>query len=436
MEHKENPLRQTLKSRLVDYIKAANIPYYPPEIFDCPVCGFTASILNDRRWSCKCGKHGDVVDLAILAQGYSNDEDAIKGICRLLHIKITQLSLIAANDLMEMELPDSRFLIEKLMGKGLYILAGAPKVGKSWMVMLIAHCVSKGIPLWGLPTAQHDVLYMSLEDTLPRIQNRLDLVTGGETGNIWIATEAELVGNGLEEQLTNQLTANPSIGLVILDTLQRVRPGRNEQYSYSADYEDMGVLKRLADQFGITILLVHHTRKQGASDAFDRISGTTGILGCADGAMVFQKDTRMENQGVLDVTGRDVADLRIRLSQNRENGVWEFLSIEGQEPEQKADPLLEAVAAFVTRQGAWQGTATELLNLLCQQRQWDIRPNVLTRRLKKNTDILEKVYGIRYSGCNTDLARTASARKISLSVAAASDDDDGNDDKINSPSRA
>lgn len=430
MEHNETNMRNTLKPRLVDYIKAANIPFYPPEIFDCPACGFTAAILGGMEWKCACGKHGDVVDLAMLKQNYASEAEAIKGICRLLHIKITQLSVIAANDLLEMDFPDSKPLVEKLMGKGLYILAGAPKIGKSWMVMLIAHCVSKGIPLWNLPTQQKDVLYMSLEDTLPRIQNRLDLVTGGETGNIWIATEAELVGNGLEEQLTNQLTANPSIGLVILDTLQRVRPGRNEQYSYSADYEDMGVLKRLADQFGITILLVHHTRKQGSADAFDRISGTTGILGCADGAMVFQKDARMANQGILDVTGRDVADLRIRLCQNRETGVWDFLNFEGQEPEKESDPLLEAVAAFTTERGIWAGTASELLEQLSQHQEWNIRPNVLTRRLKKNAALLESAYGIHYSGCNTDLSRTSSARMISLSKFPCNDDCDGNDDKI------
>lgn len=163
----KNSMRQTLSPKLVDYIKAAKIPFYPPEIFDCPACGFTASLLPGGLWKCPCGKHGDIVDLAMLAKDYDTEQEAVKAICRLLHIKITQMPIISAAELMDTEFPVSNYLIEKLMGKGLYILAGPPKVGKSWLVLWMAHCISLGLPLWQLQTTQSGVLYVSLEGYTP-----------------------------------------------------------------------------------------------------------------------------------------------------------------------------------------------------------------------------------------------------------------------------
>lgn len=138
----KNSMRQTLRPKLVDYIKAAGIPFYPPEIFDCPACGFTASLLPGGLWKCPCGKHGDIVDLAMLAKGYDTEQEAVKAICRLLHIKITQMPIISAEELMDTEFPVSNYLIEKLMGKGLYILAGPPKAAFSMSVWKIRPSVS------------------------------------------------------------------------------------------------------------------------------------------------------------------------------------------------------------------------------------------------------------------------------------------------------
>ena len=54
-----------------------------------------------------------------------------------------------------------------------FTLTGAPKVGKSWLVLWLANQVSKGEPVWGLKTEKCGVLYISLEDTFQRMQQRL-----------------------------------------------------------------------------------------------------------------------------------------------------------------------------------------------------------------------------------------------------------------------
>ena len=68
-------------------------------------------------------------------------------------------------------------------------------------------------------------------------------------------------------------------GLIIIDTLKRVREVGGADYSYASDYDIVARLKALADSYKVTMLIVHHTRKQKAEDIFDMISGTNGLMG-------------------------------------------------------------------------------------------------------------------------------------------------------------
>ncbi len=177
--------------------------------------------------------------------------------------KIPALNAIPAEELLDTTYAPAGTLIDGLMGQGIYILAGSPKVGKSWLVLWLANQVSKGEPVWELKTEKCSVLYISLEDTFQRIQQRLNDVSGGSPGNIWLATEAMYIGEGFEEQLVNFLTAHSNVKLVIIDTLQRIRKAGQEQYNYASDYETVCALKKIADRFLVTVLVVHHTRKAG-----------------------------------------------------------------------------------------------------------------------------------------------------------------------------
>ena len=99
------------------------------------------------------------------------------------------------------------------------------------------------------------------------------------TDNLLFAVYAKQLGVGLEEQLKKFVREHPDTKLIIIDTLQKIREAGGEKYSYANDYEVVGKLKRLADDCGVCLLLVHHTRKQQADDKFDMISGTNGLLG-------------------------------------------------------------------------------------------------------------------------------------------------------------
>ena len=87
------------------------------------------------------------------------------------------LSAISGAKLMDLEFMPQEFVVRGLLPKGLSILGGAPKIGKSWLMLELALRVAKGEPMWGMETKQGTVLYYCLEDTLKRIQQRLYCIT-------------------------------------------------------------------------------------------------------------------------------------------------------------------------------------------------------------------------------------------------------------------
>lgn len=186
--------------------------------------------------------------------------------------------------------------------------------------------------------------------------------------------------------------------LIIIDTLQKVRELSGEAYSYRDDYQIIGQLKQLADKFGLCMLIVHHTRKSAANDEFDRISGTTGIYGCADGAFVLSKENRTDNAATLSVSGRDQPDQRIHLVRDEERLLWCFDHADKEPYREPPDPLLEKVAALVTEEvPTWEGSATELISALAL----DMQPNALAKQLNVKAGRLLSDFNVSYANVRT-----------------------------------
>ena len=186
--------------------------------------------------------------------------------------KENRLLTIDGETLMSQPLTPLNFVVDTLLSQGLHILAGSPKVGKSWLALWLAVTVAKGDPVWGMGVKQGTTLYLCLEDSTLRIQNRLFEITEDAPANVHFSTNSDTLGKGLVEQLCAFLAEHPDTVLVIIDTLQMIR-GTGYDNTYANDYRDLSVLKHIADTHGIAILLVHHLRKELADDVFSRISG-------------------------------------------------------------------------------------------------------------------------------------------------------------------
>jgi len=283
----------------------------------------------------------------------------------------TLLSAISAADLQRKNIPPIRWIVQDLIPAGLSILASPPKFGKSWMAMHLCLTVAMGRKFLGYQCCKTKCLYLALEDSERRLKSRMDKLLMGESApaGFDFVTEALTLDTGLIDALEAYITRNSSTGLIIVDTLQKIRSigGRDV---YGKDYADIGVLKRFADTHNIAVLLIHHLRKAGDdSDPFARISGTNGLSGAADTMLVLAKERRNDENAKLSVTGRDVEQNELVVRFDRSNCLWENLGDADAFAEQQArkeylkNPIVRTVKKLLEQSpDGWSGNAQQLMD--------------------------------------------------------------------------
>ena len=316
------------------------------------------------------------------------------------------LHTVAMNELYENVYQSRPPIIDGLLYAGAYILAGAPKIGKSFLVAQLAYHISTGQKLWNYEVRQSIVLYLALEDDYQRLQERMFRMFGvNDTKNLFFAVAAKQLGNGLDEQLEKFVREHHGTKLIVVDTLQKIREASGEAYSYASDYDIISKLKKFADRHGICVLIVHHTRKQPAGDSFEMISGTTGLLGCADGAFLMQKENRTSNIATLEVVGRDQADQKLHLLRDEEKLIWTLERAETELWKMPPDPILAAVVKLVTPDHReWTGSPTELAEAL----NVGMAANTLTKHLNINASRLLDEHYIKYENKTKHIGRRIS----------------------------
>lgn len=329
-----------------------------------------------------------------------------------------KLKTIDADTLMTTSLPAIRYVVDQLLPQGLHILAGPPKVGKSWLALWLCLRISKGEPVWSFPAVPSPVLYLCLEDSYARIQGRLFQLTEDAPDTLHFANLSGSIGSGLEEQISAFLSAHPQTKLVVIDTLQKVRRTVPDANPYANDYRDLSALKQLADRSRIAILLIHHLRKMNDDDPLNMISGTTGISGATDSSFVLRPDKRGSSRATLYCTGRDIEYRELALEFQRETHTWELTgSVELDTPQQ--DEQVFFLSEFLCGLGSFNGTATELSELLEQRTGERIPPASLAKKLVRFAPELGRT-GIRVTS-----SRTRDSRLIHT----ACDGSDGSDGK-------
>lgn len=317
-----------------------------------------------------------------------------------------RLETIDGETLMSRPLQPLNFVVDTLISQGLHILAGSPKVGKSWLALWLAVTVAKGELVWGMRVKQGTTLYLCLEDSQLRIQNRLFDVTEEAPANVHFCTESQILGNGLTEQLEQFLREHPDTSLIIIDTLQMIR-GANYDNTYANDYRDLSALKQFADSHGIAILLIHHLRKEKADDVFNRISGTTAISGAVDSSFTLVEERRGSGKARLSCIGRDIEYRELKLSRNADN-VWEVTEDSYQQPELLEDRVVFLLSALLQESSQFIGTPTELANKIDPDGSDGITPKKVGRQ------ILQSVEALCGAGITATVRRSNGKRLIEL----------------------
>lgn len=283
------------------------------------------------------------------------------------------LSFIRANELNSMQLEKPFFVVEKILPIGLCVLASPPKYGKSWFALDMCVSVATGTKFLGFSTNKADVLYLALEDSNYRLQERMKKVLNGRTAprGLGISIHAGTLEHGLIEQLTQYMKENPETKLIVIDTFQKIRglAGKGES-AYSTDYKECGALKTFADNEKICLLLVHHMRKmRDISDTFANISGTAGISGAADTMIAMSRDKREDISTKLSITGRDVEMQEYQMQFTKDIYRWHILGTTEEVEEMQvveeynSNPLILTIKKLLeqNREG-WSGNASEIIN--------------------------------------------------------------------------
>ena len=286
-----------------------------------------------------------------------------------------KLQTVNAETLLYEPLEKPSFVVDSLIPTGLSLFCGSQKIGKSWLMLKLCLCVSQGIPLWDMTTMEGDVLYLCLEDTFCRIQDRLFRLTDEASGRLHFAVASCKLSDGLIVQLEDYLKDHPDSRLIVIDTLQKVRTASKDN-AYASDYGDISLIKDFADRHSLAVIVVHHIRKQNDSDVFNKVSGTTGLTGSADATFVLEKEKRASDTAKLYVTGRDTPyqeyTLRFR------DCSWELVERKTQEQlaKETIPDVLFRLVDFMRDKEEWAGTATELLAAMGET---ETIPTVITK---------------------------------------------------------
>ena len=304
------------------------------------------------------------------------------------------------------------FAVDGLLAQGLYILAGSPKAGKSWLTLQLCLAVAKGKKLFERETNGGTALYFCLEDGYERIQKRLYELTDEPSDKLFFSIMADSIGCGLEQEIEKFQSVHNDLRLVVIDTLQMVRS--ETESTYGSDYAELLPLKNLAQQLGISIVLVHHLRKAADSDPFNMVSGSTGLNGCVDGLLVLIKAKRSANQATLHCTGRDIEDTELLLT--RQGARW---TVTDESEDKPPDIFSFAIHDLMVKLCSFKGSATELCGLLTEKYSREFFPNMIKKDLTLH-GYEPQSYGVKFSH-----KRSNGQRLITLEYDRDSDTSDG-----------
>ncbi len=233
-----------------------------------------------------------------------------------------------AADLMAATFEPARFAVPTLIPDGLTFLAGAPKLGKSWLMLGLGIAIACGGHALGtIEVERGEVLYLSLEDSPRRLRERLEQVLDGNVPpeGLHFETEWPRLGSGGAERIEGWINDHPAGRLVIVDVFTRIRaPELKRADLYRADYEAATELQAIATRSGVAIVCVYHTRKTEDPDFVAMMSGTFGLAAGADTILIARRG-RGEADATLYATGRDITEQELALRFSPEARTWAIL---------------------------------------------------------------------------------------------------------------
>lgn len=328
-------------------------------------------------------------------------------------------NIISLEEMLRNGFKEKHYIIEDLINPGAYVLAGAPKCGKTILATQIAVAVATNSKVFERNVNCGKVLYLGLEDNEDgqSFYERCSGLTkfGPNIKNLLFSSEKCAIRYILKN-IENCIDEYDNLKMVVIDTYQVLVSGKYK-YTYAQDYNNFERLNKFAVDNNICILILHHTRKMKADDPFDEITGTRGISGACEGMFVLKRDN-LSSVGKLYIRGRSQRENVFTLTLDSKSHNWIYRGEETKAGEACLIPIVKKVVDFMAEKNEWQGTATELVKAINE----DILPQHLSNILNINKDNLKYVADIELT-----TGRNANTRWLKLQKIKNCEDSANND---------
>jgi len=297
--------------------------------------------------------------------------------------------IFTAADLQGKEFPPINWVVPGVLPEGLTILAGKPKLGKSWLALDMALAVAGGGSVLGRECQPGPALYLALEDNQRRLQRRMNIIEPHLSwpSDLELNTRWPRLDAGGIKTIVEWITTRQGARLIIVDTLAVVRPQQKAADSmYSSDYGALRGLHQIASKHNLAVMVVHHLRKADAEDPFDTVSGSTGLTGAADSTLIL---TRREADGgaVLLGRGRDLEDFERGLEFDKPTCRWRDV---GDPVEAFASDTRQAIFTAIKAGKHTPGAIAEAADIT------DDNARQTLRRMVRAGDITKEARGLYY----------------------------------------
>lgn len=256
--------------------------------------------------------------------------------------EVTALA-VTAGSLRKMTHEAPRFAVRDFILEGVTQLFGKPKAGKSYLAMQIACAVALGRPLFprnvrmyamanhpgGFETTQGDVLYLALEDSERRLDQRVQQILGTmqePPDNLTFLTRSMPLFDGGLKRIRDWTYSVPNPRLIVIDPLAAfVGEHQGKGNVFRAEYRMFRPIWELGQETRVPIIIVDHASKSkgrmGSTDPFDSGSGTLGGQAAVDTIMIMEHDDK-KPRARISFKGRDIERGFLDIEHDRSLPAW------------------------------------------------------------------------------------------------------------------
>jgi hypothetical protein len=323
----------------------------------------------------------------LVATAYANADQAAAEIEAITTVAANRrhhaVRIFHISELWSQQFPPLVTLAEGLLYEGVTLFSGKPKMGKSLLTVDIAAGVAAGtMVLGGVPVQGGPVLYLCLEDPTAALQERLESVLGSRSNiPLYYQMEWPPLNSGGLSAIQGWLADHSDAKLIVIDTLVAVAPAPDgKKTEYRADYDSLKPLQRIAANHpGLAIIVNTHSRKAGADDVLDEISGTTGKSGAVDHIWVMRR-TRGDDEAELHIHPRRAASAVRQLTFNHARVGW---SIGGDAEASKAGRIRREILETLADDDFWPNDIASYCDMDSDSGKAQVRKQ-LTKLLKSH----------------------------------------------------